>query len=592
MCKYGSNAEQLAYLILQKGDKYMLTVKKTLICALSIILALSTAFVVDAATFEVIDDSADKVKITSSSLDAKSGEELVLYVFNPEKNKEDLINAPDGSVLDILQYSEAKKYDGVSISYEFKMDLRSATDEGEVFTYVINSNSKEVDRGNFRFYTSTTKNNLLAQLQNPADCYARADEIAEGIYKYFSMHDFELYNYVINKDRIGKLVLQQIESGTAATVDNIRSLLEKATVIQAFSEKTSQLVDSNGAIEYLSYIDLEPIYLDYYQTRIKDSGIKAVFSQLPVTEYADATAVRKAINTQILVSAIYDNRLNGHGHIETVLSDLSAEAVALGLNTTLYNSSNKNAVGQALINEGRKSATDMIARINELIVTPELNYDGGPVGGSGSGGGSGGGLIISPMQGSATFIEPVSFEDLGNVPWAKESILSLYDRGIVSGKGDGIYAPMDNVTREEFSALIVRAANIELKGASAIFSDVEKNRWSYPYIAAGSTAGLIKGDGVNFYPQNNITREDICAIIVRTLMNKGIIGDMSPEKDFCNDYNSISDYAKNSVQVLYACGIVSGDGSGNFLPKKYATRAEAAVMILKTIQLMEGGEIK
>lgn len=47
------------------------------------------------------------------------------------------------------------------------------------------------------------------------------------------------------------------------------------------------------------------------------------------------------------------------------------------------------------------------------------------------------------------------FTDLGSVSWAEQSIMALYNMGIVNGMGDGLFEPSAPVTREQFAKMIV-----------------------------------------------------------------------------------------------------------------------------------------
>ena len=53
------------------------------------------------------------------------------------------------------------------------------------------------------------------------------------------------------------------------------------------------------------------------------------------------------------------------------------------------------------------------------------------------------------------------------------------------------------------------------------------------------------------------------------------------------DEESISDYAKNAVQIMQNVGIISGRDNGNFAPTENATRAEAAKMLDMLLEIME-----
>ena len=79
-----------------------------------------------------------------------------------------------------------------------------------------------------------------------------------------------------------------------------------------------------------------------------------------------------------------------------------------------------------------------------------------------------------------------------------------------------------------------------------------------------------------------ITREDMAVIIYNCAKLKGIT--LKEGSLTVSDKNNISDYAKISVSALLNSGIVNGTGSGEFNPKGFATRAEAAKMIYMLLE--------
>ena len=198
---------------------------------------------------------------------------------------------------------------------------------------------------------------------------------------------------------------------------------------------------------------------------------------------------------------------------------------------------------------------------------------GGNSGKWGSEGASGTGVITSPPDNTQT--GNPGFRDLDTVPWAKEAILFLEGKNVVSGKAAGIFSPDDPVTRAEFTKMIVTAAGVELRDGDAGFADVTEGDWYFPYVSAARRAGLVMGDEENnFNPNAQITRQDMAVILYRAY-NIQIKG---AETDFA-DQEEISSYAADAVGYFYTAGIVSGMGGGRFAPKDNATRAQAAVML-------------
>ena len=117
------------------------------------------------------------------------------------------------------------------------------------------------------------------------------------------------------------------------------------------------------------------------------------------------------------------------------------------------------------------------------------------------------------------------------------------------------------------------------------FADVDPGQWYYPYIASAADYGLIMGQSDKvFAPQDNITRQDLCVIIGRILQQKGYPlqgGDLP-----FTDADQIRDYAADSVSTMYALGLIQGMEDGSMAPMKTTTRAEAAVIISRLLDLI------
>ena len=69
----------------------------------------------------------------------------------------------------------------------------------------------------------------------------------------------------------------------------------------------------------------------------------------------------------------------------------------------------------------------------------------------------------------------------------------MTEKGILSGKGEGIFDPESPVTREEFVKMLVLALFPDETGTGSPYSDVDASMWSFPYIAAANRLGLVYG---------------------------------------------------------------------------------------------------
>lgn len=116
----------------------------------------------------------------------------------------------------------------------------------------------------------------------------------------------------------------------------------------------------------------------------------------------------------------------------------------------------------------------------------------------------------------------VYFIDVPDDYWAKEQIASFAQQGIVNGYQDGSFRPQESVTREEFCKILVTALGqkkLELP-LEPTFSDVSEDRWSYPYVEAchNYLTGYSNPNGLpTFRPEADATREDIAVALVKIL---------------------------------------------------------------------------
>ena len=167
--------------------------------------------------------------------------------------------------------------------------------------------------------------------------------------------------------------------------------------------------------------------------------------------------------------------------------------------------------------------------------------------------------------------------------WAREAIVYLAEKGIVSGKGESKYCPNDNITREEFTKIVAGAFLEDAEEKEISFTDVAPGEWYAPYIKKAFGAGIITGHSDELFGTGEcITREDMVVILYRTAILKGIAEETEVALAF-DDANEISDYAKAAVAAMADMEIVNGKELGIFAPKDFATRAETAKMIYRLI---------
>lgn len=115
-----------------------------------------------------------------------------------------------------------------------------------------------------------------------------------------------------------------------------------------------------------------------------------------------------------------------------------------------------------------------------------------------------------------------TYEDLENVSWAKKEIEHLGQKGYIGGKSEGIYAPLDDITRAEFAALLTRMFQLPSASVKNNFGDIKTDAWYYNDVMATVEAKLFNGKSASsFDPSGKITRQEVAAVISRILVQKG-----------------------------------------------------------------------
>lgn len=173
-----------------------------------------------------------------------------------------------------------------------------------------------------------------------------------------------------------------------------------------------------------------------------------------------------------------------------------------------------------------------------------------------------------------------AFKDVPATYWAFNAIQSLAAKQIVSGVTTTEFDPKSNVSRAEFTALLVRALGLSAEGQIQ-FADIKSDAWYLSYVTTASKLGIVSGRSNNtFAPNAPITREEMAVMVIRALEAKsGKKPDASVGVIDFADASSISAWAVNYVKAAANQGLLQGRQNKQFAPKGMMTRAESAQVI-------------
>lgn len=191
-----------------------------------------------------------------------------------------------------------------------------------------------------------------------------------------------------------------------------------------------------------------------------------------------------------------------------------------------------------------------------------------------------------------------TFTDINEVSWASSTIQAVSDKGLINGYEDGTFRAKNNVTYSEAMVMIYnlmdKTGNLKASATNtlsiyqSVLNTYKIPTWSQSTVAYGLSAQILMAADLPKFTTNGVsnpaTRQDVAVMFGRALSEKYDI--YAGTGVNYNDVWRISDEAMPYVDLLTRLGIVTGDDSGNFNPTANITRAEMAVMMNKTYDLL------
>lgn len=192
-------------------------------------------------------------------------------------------------------------------------------------------------------------------------------------------------------------------------------------------------------------------------------------------------------------------------------------------------------------------------------------------------------LALSLMP-SAFAAEGVGgFTDVPSGAWYTEELAQALESGFVSGTSSTTFSPSANVTRAQFVTMLGRMLNVNTADYTAKkFDDVDPSSWYGPYVSWAAEKGYVNGvSKTAFAPNNNITFEQMGAILSNYIDKSGVV--LTPSSTFSGyaDFGSVSPWAQSSMMVMAMYDLLPVSADGAVRPGSSVTRAEAVVSLVR-----------
>lgn len=193
------------------------------------------------------------------------------------------------------------------------------------------------------------------------------------------------------------------------------------------------------------------------------------------------------------------------------------------------------------------------------------------------------------------------FNDLPEDSYYGTEVSSLKLGGTINGYSDGSFKPGKPVTRAEFVTMIVNAFDVPRApgGPQGLylsydsltansFEDVDRADWFAQYIDRAFAAGIVSGTTIDgrhlMRPNDTITRAEAAIILSRAAQTlKSDVGVASCASGPFEDVRT-SDWFCGAVAKAYKNDIIKGKTATQFKPYDTLNRADAAVLIQRTLK--------
>ncbi|GIM48533.1 hypothetical protein DNHGIG_40820 [Collibacillus ludicampi] len=176
------------------------------------------------------------------------------------------------------------------------------------------------------------------------------------------------------------------------------------------------------------------------------------------------------------------------------------------------------------------------------------------------------------------------FSDVPDTSAYVTYINDLSNKHVISGVGNGQFAPTKELTRAEFATLLVRAFGLQQSSNPVKFGDA-KGHWAAAYIQTASEAGIVAGtSATTFSPDAPVKREEAAQMVWNFLSKHGVTASNGDSNGLVNT----DPWAKNAVFNVISHKLAGPEvtDANDYKSQDTMNRQEAAALIDLAMQVL------
>jgi hypothetical protein len=205
-----------------------------------------------------------------------------------------------------------------------------------------------------------------------------------------------------------------------------------------------------------------------------------------------------------------------------------------------------------------------------------------------------------PLGYSLVSVNP--FSDVSEGDWFYDYAMFAFNHGLMLGTSAAepmMFSPNIATSRGMIVTILHRMDGSPVaNGPPNSFNDVAPGAWHSGAVAWAAENSIVSGYGNGLFgPGDNITREQLAVIIANYTKHKGYNLPSVEADAFYNEANAFTDeadvapWAADAVKMMRSAGIVSGKPGNLFDPSGFATRAEIAAVFTRLLEALQRPEL-
>ena len=175
---------------------------------------------------------------------------------------------------------------------------------------------------------------------------------------------------------------------------------------------------------------------------------------------------------------------------------------------------------------------------------------------------------IEPGEPDEPDVPDFPFTDVSVNAWYYEAVKYVYENGIMNGMDRYSFQPNGTLTRAMVWTMLARHDGVDTEGGNSWYAKAQE--WA-------TATGVSDGEN----PTGEVTREQLITMLWRYAGSPTYTADLSGYVDTAD----ISSWAEQAMCWAVATGVIEGDENAALTPKASTTRAQAAAMFMRFIEL-------